>query len=308
MAEVKTKRQPRKKVVNEPEIVEEKNIPLPESDIITEDNIINSEVPEFSLMPGLDPDRPPVHSPALSVVIPFLAKAAQGKELLYALRSMEKYFREDFRVIIIGDRPEWISEEVIHIPHSCISKNPQIDVIDKIKTVVGSEEVNEKFIWTNDDIYFVSPVSLADIATLKIVGDLKNMPKAGTVYATNREKTIALLEAAKLPTLNFETHLPVEFEKEKIVQLFEEFAQLQEGGYLFSSVYFNRFFPDWKPILLDWTKDNWMLRVVSSNPDPALFRKFVNMSKFLNNSENGYSPFIEKYLETKFPEKSKFEL
>lgn len=311
MAEIKRKKQSSKNIE---EITETEKNDIEISETSPEETIINSDVNEVSEEIKPEEIEQPVMkvgiigAPKISVVIPFLAKAAQGNELLYALRSMEKNFREDFQVIIIGDRPDWISKEVIHIEHQCISKNPQVDVIDKIKTIIGSDLVNDKFIWTNDDIYFVSPVSHADIATLKIVGDLKDMPKSATIYGTNREKTISLLEYEKLPTLNFATRLPVEFEKEKIVQLFEQFSQLQEGGFLFSSVYFNRFFNDWKPILLDWTKDNWMLRVISKNPDPAKFRHFVNMSKFLNNSENGYSDFITKYLETKFPGKSKFEI
>lgn len=269
--------------------------------VVENTEIINEEV-EYLPKIGI------IGMPKICVCIPFLQAAAQGEELKYALRSMERNFREDFKVVIIGDRPEWLSDEALHIGHGCMSKNPQVDVIDKIKTIVGCEEVPDKFVWTNDDIYFVSPVSFSDIETLKIVGDLKDMPKAGTVYGVNRDKTIALLDGAKLPTRNFATHLPIVFEKEKIVTLFEEFDELNEGGFLFSSVYFNRHFADWKPILLDWVNDNWSLRLVSKNPDPDKFRKIVNRSKWLNNSENGYSDLLVNYLEKRFPEKSKFEI
>jgi len=269
---------------------------------VVENNEVNNEDVEFLPKIGI------IGAPKVCVCIPFLQAAAQGNELKYALRSMQKNFREDFTVVIIGDRPDWLSNAALHIEHNCMSKNPQVDVIDKIKNILVTEEVSDKFVWTNDDIYFVSPVSLADIETLKIVGELKEMPKVATVYSANREKTIALLEKARLPTRNFATHLPIVFEKEKVLQLFEEFEELNEGGYLFSSVYFNRHFADWKPLLLDWVNDNWSLRLVSKNPDADKFKKIVNRSKWLNNAESGYSEFLEKYLEKRFPEKSIFEI
>lgn len=246
--------------------------------------------------------------PKFSIVIPYLKAKAQGEELKYALRSIETHFRNmDYNVVVIGDCEDWFEELTInHIDMPVVSNNPQEDVINKIKEVLLSDMVADNIIWTNDDIYFVSPVEPCDIETLKIDGNLKDDGRAG-IYSDNRNRTIDLLTSKKLPLRNFATHTPVMYNKNRLIELFEAIPELNEGGYLFSSVYFNFHYPNHKPTQTDWKTDNWSLRLVSSNPPLNVFNKLIGSKKFLNNAEQGYSAVLTDYLETSFPEPSKFE-
>lgn len=248
------------------------------------------------------------HKPQFTIVIPYLKAKAQGEELKFALRSIEAHFRSmNYNVVVIGDREDWFEDLTVkHIDMPVISNNAQEDVINKIKEILLSDLVANKIIWSNDDIYFVSPVEPCDIQTLKIDGNLKDDGRAG-VYSDNRRRTIELLNAKKIPVRNFATHTPVMYDKNKLIELFESIPELNEGGYLFSSVYFNFHYPHHKPTQTDWKADNWSLRLISNNPPLNVFNKLVVTKKFLNNAEQGYSTVLTDYLEKTFPESSKYE-
>lgn len=248
------------------------------------------------------------HEVEYSIVIPYLKSKAQGEELKFALRSIETHFRcMNYNVVIIGDREDWFDDGmIVHIDMPAISNNPQEDVINKIKEVLLSDQVSDKIIWTNDDIYFVSPVESCDIETLKIDGLLKDDGRLG-LYSENRRSTIELLKAKKLPLRNFATHTPLMYDKNKLIELFEAIPELNEGGYLFSSVYFNFHYPHHKPTQTDWKSDNWSLRVITAEPSVSTFMKLVSEKKFLNNSESGYGSVVVDYLEKTFTESGKYE-
>jgi hypothetical protein len=244
--------------------------------------------------------------PRLTVVIPYLKSAAQGDELRYAVRSIAKNFREDFNLVIVGDREDWFSDEITHLEHAAVSENPQVDVIDKLRIISGDESVSEGFIWTYDDIYFVSPVMLADIQVLKTEGKLK-AGEGNSVYARNRNETIRVLQEKNLPLGNFATHTPYFFEKEKISELFEAVPELENEGLLIAPLYFNSFFNRHSTVELDHKTDCWKLRIISKNPDPALFNKYIAGKKWLNNAESGWGKLLQEYLNRKFGSPCRFE-
>jgi hypothetical protein len=242
-----------------------------------------------------------------TVVIPYVKDKAQGDELKMALRSFDKFLRFGANIVIIGDREKWMSDDVTVIEHECVSDNPQIDVLEKLKLAIAADEVTDKFIWSNDDIYLVAPVMLAHIEVPKNKGILRPELYKG-IYRDNMERTITLL--ADFPKLDFGTHTPVVYEKQSLVDMFERFPELNTGGYLISSVYFNTLFPEFDPISsieLNWQSDNIALSIVSKQPDHKKFQELVSKKIFLNNAESGYSDFLMKYLLEMFPDKSEFE-
>lgn len=244
----------------------------------------------------------------ISLVIPYLASEAQGDELKYALRSILQNARFPGSIVIIGDKPEWLEEtEAIFLGVERTSDNPQIDTMNKLKMAISSDLVSEKFIFSNDDIYFVSPVALCDIETLKCVGDLNPNNFNGKMYKENMERTIELLKNNNLSILNFGTHTPFFFEKDKVAEIFEKFPEINEEGYLFESIYFNYHYKGWNPIILDWKTDNWLLPFVTPNPNMDIVNKLISGKKFVNNATTGFSEMFVNKLKELFPEKLDFE-
>lgn len=244
-----------------------------------------------------------------TIVIPYAKDLAQGIELRMALRSIAKHIRTQVNVVIIGDREPWMVEDELIltvIEHERSSDNPQIDVIEKLKLAIASPMVSDRFIWSNDDIYFVSPVTLADIEVLKAKETL-NPSLFGGIYAANMQRTVDLLNNANLPIRNFATHTPVMYNKEMLVELFERFPELAAGGYLLSSVYFNYHYPDHVAQELNWPTDNWQVPVVKKEPNRVMFDAIIATKKWLNNAESGYSDFLRDTLLKLFPDASPFE-
>lgn len=240
-----------------------------------------------------------------TVVIPYCKEFAQGKELLFALRSWYNNALFPANLVIIGDREDWFGEEVIVIEHQRTSDNPQIDTMEKLKLAIESSEVTERFIWTNDDIYLVNRVSLAHIEIPKVLGELNPSQFKG-VYANNMSRTVMLLDKIGLPKLNYGTHTPVLFEKPKLMEMLERFPEA-ESGVLFSSLYFNsQAFPA-HPVVLNWKTDQFLLPVISQNPDEQKAKELLRRKVFLNNTVSGHSAWLEKFLEQMFPEPSIFE-
>lgn len=240
-----------------------------------------------------------------SVVIPYCKEFAQGRELLFALRSWYEKTCFPANLVIIGDREDWFSDEVSFIEHQRTSDNPQIDTMEKLKLAIESPEVTERFIWTNDDIYLVNRVSLAHIEIPKVLGDL-NPKKFKGVYAENMSRTIMLLDKFGLPKQNYGTHTPVIFEKFKLAEMLERFPEA-ESGVLFSSLYFNsQAFPAY-PVVLDWETDQFLLPIISQKPNEEKAIELLQRKVFLNNTVSGHSSWLEKFLEQMFPEPSIFE-
>lgn len=240
-----------------------------------------------------------------TVVIPYCKEFAQGRELLFALRSWYNNTRFPANLVIIGDCEDWFSEEVTVIEHQRTSDNPQIDTMEKLKLAIESPEVTKRFVWTNDDIYLVNGISLAHIEIPKVLGDLKPNQFKG-VYANNMSRTVMLLDKCGLPKLNYGTHTPVLFEKSKLVEMLERFPEA-ESGVLFSSLYFNsQAFPAY-PVVLDWKTDQFLLPVISQKPDEQKAKELLQKKVFLNNTVSGHSAWLEKFLEQMFPEPSIFE-
>ncbi|KAA6349001.1 hypothetical protein EZS27_003601 [termite gut metagenome] len=237
----------------------------------------------------------------VTIVIPYVKKFALGDELKYAIASWLRFFSTPFNIVVIGDGEEEESLKnkedgqapIMLIAHACTSDNPQVDLMEKLKMAIASPEVSERFIFAADDIYLVSPVMLPDIETLKITGIANEKSYTG-IKAENYKRTAELLEISSYPC--YEAHLPVLFEKEKWIELFEIHPQLSEGGYFFTSVYFRHFYPRFVPVTLNWNADIYLLPVHSGQPDEQVFRAILHRKKFLTTAKEGFSKWLRNQL------------
>ena len=244
---------------------------------------------------------------SLSVVIPYCKEYAQGNELLFALRSWYRNARFPFRIVVIGDAEDWMDREnLTFIECPRISDIPSVDTLQKLWVAIASDEVTGRFIWTNDDIYLVNPVSLAHIELPKVLGPLNPSAYNGH-YRAAMERTIKELTELGSPILNYGTHTPVIFEKKNFSGQFPEDPEQGKIGILFTSAYFN-LFNEVHPVKLDWKTDPFLLPVVSKAPNEKLVNELLANKVFMNNARSGYSPWLESFLSRRFPDKCPCEL
>ncbi len=243
----------------------------------------------------------------ISVVIPYCKEYAQGNELLFAIRSWYKNARFPFHIFVIGDAEDWMDgENVTWIDCPRVSDIPSVDTLHKLHEILTYTAVTERFVWTNDDIYLMNPVSVPHIVLPKVLGPLHPKGYNGH-YRAAMERTIEMLTEAGLPLLNYGTHTPVMFKKSNLKALLPGDDVNAKAGVLFTSLYFNSVNTA-HPARLDWRTDPFLLPVVSKSPDEKLVNELLRNKVFMNNARSGYSPWLESFLSRRFPDKCPCEL
>lgn len=250
----------------------------------------------------------------VTVVYPYVHKYAQFNELLYSIRSMATHFKEEFNLVVIGDKPSWLSDEAIFINAAVISNVPVKDVASKMKKIIAADFVSENFIWMNDDIYAVNDVSLSDIATPKAIEDLDELYINGrglynTNYRRNMWQTYNVLKSEGLPAVNTCTHLPFYYNKQLLSHVLSKY-DVGTNLYLITLLYHNNLFK----------KEEYLLVGNYSGFKSALYQNKVGShqeldaknqkSKFFNHSDTGFEKSkkaIAEYLAIKFNQKCRFE-
>lgn len=241
-----------------------------------------------------------------SVVFPYCKEFAQGKELLYALRSWYKNCCFQANFVVIGDKEDWFSEEICFIECPRVSDNPSVDTYHKLKVALESDKVTDDFVWTNDDIYVLQPIDLSHIQLPKVIG-LLDISKYRGFYRENMQRTIDCLKQLGAACQNYGTHTPVMFNKASWLGLIAKLDEQITQGMLYTSIYFNLQKPQVTAVTLDWRKDPFLLPVVSQNPSTEVVKSLLP-KMFLNNARSGYSPWLESFLDKEFPAKCLFEL
>ena len=148
----------------------------------------------------------------------------------------------------------------------------------------------------------MNPVGLDHIRIPKVLGPLRPESYSGHYRAAMRH-TMELLAESGLPALNYGTHTPLWFEKERLAAFLPADDPKATEGTLFTSLYFNQC-NTVHPVRLDWKTDPFLLPVVSREPDEKYVCQLLQNKVFMNNARSGYSPWLEKFLERRFPGKS----
>lgn len=247
----------------------------------------------------------------VDIVYPNVAHLAQWEELKYSLRSVQKNLRDiKYRIFIVGDLPEWASDQVNHIPCEYTGKTPRIDILHKHYAVRLCEEIDEEYIWMNDDIYFINPVSYPDlclnVARNSLETAIKLMP-SHTVWGKNNAATHELLKHEKLSTWNYAIHIPHRYEKEKVKLLVEKY-NMMERAIVLEQIYYNYWYKEFRPY---WASldlgNNISFAINRPNPNSAALKAQLRVKKFMNNGESGMGPILKDTLQRLFPEPSSFE-
>lgn len=220
-----------------------------------------------------------------------------NNELRYSLRSLQ-CISDLSGVIVVGDDPGFLSDDVTFIPNHRIFSNPAQGIFENILWACQCEATPETFLLVNDDYLFTAEIQAANYPYYHL-GPIKDRLKncSGEYYA-HLFATQEELKRRGLPTLNFDSHYPMIVEKSKVLQLAEMYDWNRQHGYTFKSIYCNtfgiegEFRPDCKvnaPHSLEWWIEYVWFREVFSIGDLAISEGLI------------------EFLRELFPEKSIFE-
>ena len=136
-----------------------------------------------------------------------------NKELMYSLRSIAKYGKGIDDVVVGGYCPEWLSDEIIKVPHTqphdTISKEFSstdglackfANVLSTILYVVDNTDIGDEFLVSMDDHFYTREVDFDNYPFYSKFKDNREIPKnAHSGYGKAMAETRKYLEEQGLP-------------------------------------------------------------------------------------------------------------
>ena len=239
----------------------------------------------------------------VSIVYP-LGKGSrlQNLEIRYSLRSVAEFAENFDKIFIIGEKPDFLnwSETLVHIPFDD-RYTPYLNTWLKLREISEQKDVSEKFCFFNDDFFLIDKFDCSDVPYVTSGLDLHEqyfsyepLDKIKNGYHKVLRKTMEALRNRKLTTYAFNTHQPVNFEKQKIAATFQEFSgDLWQHELSFRACYGN-------------------LHKIERTRKPAIvlgnkIKSMYGHKSFALTNATTYD-FAYKILNSFFPEKSLFEV
>lgn len=210
----------------------------------------------------------------LCVVIPYYKAVHQPMALLCAIRSLCDHLLADFKVVVIGDKEDWFSPKLVHVPSSLSAVDTDSIIDDAFTKVTLVEHISDEFILMMPDTFLLTPLSVSHMLISKASESLEF--NTGLPFGVDIKQVMQYLTAMPDEPLTME-----------ICQ------HCSSHG---------------RPVVVDWRKNEWLLPVVSANPNPAKFEELVDKRFFMRYSKEGWSGFLQDKLKVMYPNKSKYEV
>lgn len=86
----------------------------------------------------------------MRVVVPYRSDNQNGTELMFAIRSMVRYFTDMTGIVLVGDKPKWYKGD--HIPYRDIAGRVDYNMYAKLMQVRP-----ETVLYTQDDVFALKP-------------------------------------------------------------------------------------------------------------------------------------------------------
>lgn len=153
------------------------------------------------------------------IAIP-LQKQSYYTELLFCLRSIEKYILNP-KILIIGDFiPDWLTN-VTQICVADIHGRKQLSIRKKI---LAALEYSKEILFMSDDVYLLKPYEKKYYSS----GTLKQIGESGS------KPLVKQLEALSKPIKNYDVHCPIIYKQD-----FKEVSKLFSSDCIIKSFYGN---------------------------------------------------------------------
>lgn len=155
-----------------------------------------------------------------------------NREILYSLRSVAQHLPWVRKVWILGDRPEFLTDDkeiAQHVTHQEIAwiGRWRLPVRNNfILTLMGSliPGLSDEFIWFADDYIILKPLNESVMRERRAVEHLAEVVSPGSgLYKEAIWRTRDVLARLKYPVLNFEAHLPQTYRREWIWHAYRTF-------------------------------------------------------------------------------------
>ena len=238
------------------------------------------------------------------VVIPYLAKDAQGTELELAVTGWRKHFKEEFHIVIVGDYHPIVDTggEISFIKCPRV-KWPgkgnywaHIDHVNKFRTVFNAYPKSEGFIYTCDDIYAVRDFTLEDVKKPKARKmQIEGSFTSANAWVVDNYRTKKILMKNRLPTINWVCHLPVWYDWDKLFAIYDKY-ECDEKSRVVEQLYFNTYYADSEYVVIEEEPNDYQYKVWERKLDVDEFKNAIGKKMWISNSVKGWNSEMERIL------------
>lgn len=138
-------------------------------------------------------------------------------ELMYSLRSLERYGSNIGNVVLIGEKPSFLDYNVIkHYPFREFG-NKDFRIAAKIVYACNTRIVSDDFLFLNDDFFFTSTFDAKTYPYYQKGELLIGEPK--TEYQKLLQHTRDYLLSKGKSTTHFDVHTPIIYNRQKFIDL-----------------------------------------------------------------------------------------
>lgn len=238
----------------------------------------------------------------VSFVYIYLHSQSQGDELRWSIRSIEKYCRDEFEVVIAGDRPPWFKGVCLDIEKQGGWFH---DTHRKLLIATQDKRVSDRFVWMMDDIYFMRPFTLDELAIPRARRtftreDVENyIPEEGNKWQIARRKSFDEILKTFDVVHDYATHLPHVVEKSKLELMFSKWDMLN-SGFLFELMYGALWWPN--------PMSSKTLRYIDQPTEVSDLQVYCQSCMVLNNGNGAWNSTLRNFLKARFPKISRNEL
>jgi len=225
-------------------------------------------------------------------------------ELRFSLRSLSRFFPELGNVWVVGKDIPWL-QNVRHLPFpDPYASNKDANIIAKVLRACIEPELSETFVRFSDDQYLLRPISCRDLGPYFRPDILRTKDFPASAWGRRITRTGRKLASRGLPTLNYESHVPVLYSKHRFAETMLAYDYGKGDGYAINSLYFNSV-GSTQSVNLRAAR----VRAAIYRPgrSRSQFRAFVQSRNFLNHNDFGLDAGLRAFIAELFPEPSPYE-
>ncbi len=177
--------------------------------------------------------------------IAYITTTQTNEELKYSIRSMFKHLDKIDKVFVIGHRPSFLNRNIIHIPADDRHRNNTArNIYEKILTACNDERLSDNFLYVSDDHFLRADYCTSCFpnyinARFKTLQAHCQQLISKNTYKPFCTATIKVLEDNGLPTINYNVHTPIIYNKEKFKFVTSLYDWETKVGYVAKSLYGN---------------------------------------------------------------------
>jgi len=225
----------------------------------------------------------------------YICKDGVNEELKYSIRSVVESFPEA-SIWLVGGKPDWYTGNYIKVEQK---DSKYKNAVKNLEIICSSQEISESFILMNDDFYIVKKIDKIENFHGGFLLDKINLYQklnGNSQYTRKLSRTYNKLKALEFENpLDYELHIPMIMEKEKLKTIIELLDQ-----FLWRSIYGNKFN----------VGGTQMEDVKVYTTGPLVLKSYnlnINSHIYLSSADSSFNNVFNKILKDKFDKKTKFE-